>query len=116
MSSSSVSAYLTLMFIGLAPSCVYMVRYYAEPGFPLHSYATLVMGYFAAFGILLVVPIDIASVITDRKSTDTLTEGDSSLYDYDLHTLATIYNIFFTMVLILANVILVFQEYYVTGL
>ena len=114
MSSGSVTAYLTVIMISLLPTSIYLVRYFAEPGFPWHEYITLVMGYYAGFAILLIVPIDIASVVSDRLSTETNAEGDSTRYDYDLHTISKCYNVFFTMVLILSNVILVYQEYYVT--
>jgi hypothetical protein len=114
MSQGSVAAYLTVMTVGLLPSCIYLVRYYAEPGFPWHEYITLTLGYYAGFAILLIVPIDIAFSIIDRRSTDSNLDGDSTRYVYDLHVLSKCYNVFFTMVLILSNVVLVYQEYYVT--
>ena len=51
------------MLFGL---CCVMVWRFAEKDFPWHSYITLVIGYFVGFGIILVVPIDISSVIQVR--------------------------------------------------
>ena len=49
---------------------------FAESGFPWHTYITLSIGYFVAFGIIMLVPIDIATVVFDRKSTFTEAQGD----------------------------------------
>ncbi len=60
---------------------------------------------------MLMVPIDIGTVVIDRRSTSV---GVDSNYNYDKDSLTTIYNVFFTMVLILGSVILGFQEYFNT--
>lgn len=80
-------------------------------GFPWHTYITLTIGYYAAFGIMLLVPIDIATVVVDRRSTNI---AQDSTYDYDKETLTTIYNVFFTLVLIMGSAVLSFEEYYNT--
>lgn len=46
--------------------CFGIVKYYAEPNFPWHTYITLTIGYFACFGIMLTVPLDIATVVGYR--------------------------------------------------
>ena len=111
--SGSLTAYLTIIFLALVPISLRLVRYYAEPNFPIHSYITLFIGYYSAFAILLLVPIDIAVIQNDRQSTENASEQNSN-YNDNLDTLATAYNVFFTVVLIFANVVLVYQEYYVT--
>lgn len=109
--SSAIPAYLGVVLTLLFPAVIVIVLYYAEPGFPWHSYVTLVLGFYAAFAILLLVPIDIAIVQSDRSST---TIGSDSQYNYDINTLSAAYNTFFTMVLILGSFILAFEEYYNT--
>lgn len=110
-SDAAIPAYLSIVLLFLFPVVVVIVLYYAEPGFPWHSYITLVAGFYAAFAILLLVPIDIAIVERDRFSTDI---GSDPQYSYDIHTLSTAYDTFFTMVLILGSFVLVFEEYYNT--
>jgi len=105
----SLNAYLTVILFVLAIVCVQIVRYYAEPAFPWHTYPTIMLGYFASFGILLLVPIDIATCVIARRGTSTeLPENDR----YDRTVLVSFYNTFFTIVLILGSVVLVFEEYY----
>ena len=89
--------------------CIFIVIYYAEPGFPFRTYCTCVLGYYASFGILLIVPIDIASVVFDRLSKNI---GDSPSYDADNNALSSVYNTFFTMVLILGSFVLILEEYF----
>jgi hypothetical protein len=107
--SLSVQVYLGIVLFTLFPICVFIVVYYAEPGFPWRTYVTLVLGYYASFGILLIVPIDIASVVFDRLSTEI---GDSPSYDADKNLLSAVYNTFFTMVLILGSFVLILEEYF----
>jgi uncharacterized membrane protein YgcG len=111
MGAQSINIYCGIVLVALFPLSVLIVLYYAEPGFPWHTYITLVLGYYAAFAILLMVPIDIGTVVVDRRSTATISDSN---YNYDRESLTTIYNVFFTMVLILGSVILGFQEYYNT--
>ena len=108
---SAISAYLAIILIVLFFATVWIVVFYAEPGFPWHSYITLVLGYFAAFAILLLVPIDIAVVVQDRRSTSI---GSDPSYNFDINTLSAAYNTFFTTVLILGSFVLGFEEYYNT--
>jgi hypothetical protein len=111
MGDQNINIYCAIVLVALFPLSVLIVLYYAEPGFPWHTYITLVLGYYAAFGIMLMVPIDIGTVVIDRRSTSTISDPN---YNYDRESLTTIYNVFFTMVLILGSVILGFQEYYNT--
>lgn len=111
MGDQSIEIYCGIVLVALFPLSVLIVLYYAEPGFPWHSYITLVLGYYAAFAIMLMVPIDIGTVVIDRRSTTT---GSDPSYNYDKESLTTIYNVFFTMVLILGSAVLGFQEYFNT--
>lgn len=103
--------YIAFILLALFPLVVYIVYMYAEPGFPWHTYLTLILGFYASFGIMLMIPIDIAVVIHDRGSRD---EGHDAGYDYDVNVLSAVYNTFFTIVLVLGSVVLVFEEYYNT--
>ena len=107
--SMSVKVYLGIVLFTLFPVCVFLVMYYAEPGFPLRTYITLILGYYASFGILLLVPIDIASIVFDRLSTES---GSSPGYNADKLILSDVYNTFFTMVLILGSFVLILEEYF----
>ena len=107
--STSVEVYLGIILFFLFPMCIFIVIYYAEPGFPFRTYCTCVLGYYASFGILLIVPIDIASVVFDRLSKNI---GDSPSYDADNNALSSVYNTFFTMVLILGSFVLILEEYF----
>ena len=124
-----VDPYLSVMLLAVAPISLYVIVYYAEvinsstffavsfitcclqPGFPWHTYVTLFIGYYASFAILLLVPIDIAAVVANRKST---TIGSDSNYSSNRNTLSTAYDAFFTIILILGSFLLVFEEYYNT--
>jgi hypothetical protein len=103
-----VTVYLVIMLGLLVPTVILMTVYYAEPGFPWHTYLTVFLGYYASFAILLLVPIDIATIVFDRTSSS----GDSAAYDADKSLIGLWYNIFFTIVLILGSVVMVFEEYY----
>lgn len=109
--SESVQVYLGIVLLCLFPVCVFVVLYYAEPGFPFRTYCTLVLGYYASFGILLVVPIDIAAMVFNRLSTD-LVDNDMSDYAEDRRVLSSVYNTFFTMVLVLGSFVLIMEEYF----
>ena len=108
---SAISAYCGFLLVILFLLTVWIVMFYAEPGFPWHTYITLVLGYYAAFSILLLVPIDIAMVVNDRQSSNATDDPD---YDYDIQTLGTLYSVFFTTVLVLGSFVLGFEEYYNT--
>lgn len=65
----SVEIYVYIIFPLLFIGCYIMLAYYAEPNLPYSYYIPLFMGYFFSFGILLLVPIDIAACIYDRRYT-----------------------------------------------
>ncbi len=111
MTGNIIKPYLGVIMTSLIPYVIYLVVYYAEPGFPWHTYITLVIGYYASFGILLLVPIDIASIVIDRRSTES---GNDANYDFDVDTLSAAYDTFFTIILILGSFVLGFEEYYNT--
>jgi hypothetical protein len=107
----SISAYLSIIFIALIVVSALIVFYYAEPGFPLLTYATLTIGYFSSFGILFLVPLDIAVVIIDRRSTFPVNDPT---YANHVVQLSQVYSTFFTLILIFGSFVLVFEEYYNT--
>ena len=111
MSAIVVQGYLGFVFFVLFFVCVYVVHYYAEPGFPWHTYLTLVIGYYAAIGILILVPVDIASCVVDRRS---VTVGSYEPYDNTRFMLSGAYQTFFTIVLIMGSFVLVYEEYFNT--
>ena len=61
----------------------------------------------------MLVPIDIATVVYDRKSTLTEAEGDP-IYTENRREIGTAYAVFFNSILILGSFVLVFEEYYNT--
>lgn len=106
-----IPGYLGFMYTFLMIVCIVIVVYYAEPGFPWHTYLTLIIGYFCSFGVLLLVPIDIAVVIVDRRSTF---PSNDPTYNNHVKTLSAAYSTFFTIILIFGSFVLVFEEYYNT--
>ena len=105
----SVLQYIGIMVFALFIMSILIVKYYAEPGFPMHTSITVVICYFCAFGILLIIPPDIASAVVERNRT-------SSLDDYynNIEFLSVFYNTLFVTILVMGSVVLVFQEYYNT--
>jgi hypothetical protein len=108
---ADIAVYLAFMYTALIVVCISIVVYYAEPGFPWHTYLTNIVGYFCSFGVLLLVPIDIAVVIVDRRST--FPENDPT-YNNHVKILSAAYSTFFTIILIFGSFVLVFEEYYNT--
>lgn len=106
-----IFSYIGIIYPFLLLLSIVIVIYYAEPDFPWHSYITCTIGYFSSFGILLLVPIDISAIVIARRSTSSVL---SSGYDYYISHLSQAYSTFFTLVLILGSVVLVFEEYYNT--
>jgi len=85
---------------------------YAEAGTPLHTYISVFMTYFSAFSLLLLVPIDIGSVVVNRRST---TDGnDDDTYNSDIDSLRPQYTTYYVIMTVLCNSVLLFQEYYNT--
>ena len=111
--SDDVDSYLGTILTFLLFFSVFVVLYYAETGFPWHSYITLTTGYFCSFGILLVIPIDIANAIVSRRTDLSQAESDQQYNDCN-SKFVDIYNTFFTVILIFGSVVLVFEEYYNT--
>ncbi len=88
-----------------------MVWRYAEPDFPKLTYLSNIIGYFISFGIILVVPIDMATVIMDRRG-DAV--GSSPTYEANIKSMSEAYNFFFGMIIGFSGFYLVFEEYYNT--
>jgi hypothetical protein len=101
--------YVGLIFIVILAISLFIVLFYAEPGFPWHTYITTVICYFCAFGILLIIPSDIASAVVERNSTHSL-----DTYYNNVTFLSVLYNFFFVVILIFGSLVLVFEEYYNT--
>jgi hypothetical protein len=105
----SVLQYIGIMVVVLIVLSILIVKYYAEPGFPIHTSITVVICYFCAFGILLIIPPDIASAVVERNRTTSLDD----YYD-NIQFLSVFYNTLFVTILVMGSVVLVFQEYYNT--
>jgi hypothetical protein len=109
MPRTVVGLYIGIVFSALLFACAGMVWFYAGKGFPWHTYITLTIGYYAAFGILLLVPIDIACCILDRRSSAI---GTFQPYTDDVTVLSQGYHALFSIVLVFGSFVLVFEEYY----
>ena len=107
--TSFVYQYIGIMVVGLFALSILIVRYYAEPGFPWHSRLTIIVCYFCSFGILLIIPPDIASAVVERNSSSNL-----DIYNANVQFLSVFYNTLFVTILVVGSVILVFEEYYNT--
>jgi len=105
---ADVTAYISTIFTMTFLACVYLVWKFAETGFPKVTYVTCIYGYFCTFALLLVVPIDLAAVIIDRRN------DNETNYSQNFQDLVGSYNSVFIPILILSNVVLVFEEYYNT--
>ena len=109
--SESIADYFGVIFPALLVLCVLIVYSYAERGnsFPWHTYISITICYFISLGIILLAPIDIAVIIADRKSTEA---GSDATYTANTERLGAAYSTFFTMIIIFAQVLMVFEEYY----
>lgn len=111
-SDINVDAYLSFMLIILLVFTIALVFYYAEKGFPWHTYITCIIGYYCAFGIFICVPIDIGIVVQNRQSTDMNTHN--SAYSEDISKLSNMYIVFYTIIFFLCGIIMCIEEYYNT--
>ena len=107
--TDQVIEYVAIIVVVLVALSIAIVRYYAEPGFPWHTRLTIIVCYFCSFGILLVIPPDIASAIVERNSTNSLVG-----YYHNVKFLSVFYNTLFVIILVVGSVVLVFEEYYNT--
>lgn len=99
------SAYLSVMWLFLAGITSYIMWYYPNhKNFPYHVYPTIWLEYFCAFGIALLVPLDLAVTIIGRYF--------PSYYNANINVIIDMYLSLYWPTLILSNVILVFQEMY----
>ena len=87
--------------------------HYSEPNFPKLTSIFIVIGFFAAFGIIALIPVDIASVVITRDIEGNDQEVIDS-YNKNWHYLGLIYNVFFITILVLGNTVQLFLEYYDT--
>ena len=107
----NVDAYFALLFIFLTFFCIFLVVFYAEKGFPWHTYITCVIGYFCGFGVLICVPIDIGAILIDRRSR---TSGFDEAYAEHQKKISAVYTVFYTIILILCGFVMCVEEYYNT--
>ena len=138
---TNIAAYLSVIFILLFAFCIWLVRYLAEKnedrmenvsllatselkaaedkkkesdfGMPWHTYITCVIGYFCAFGILLLVPIDMSTVLSDRLSQIPNSIGDPT-YISNRNEISLAYRTFFDINILMGSFVMVFEEYYNT--
>eukprot|EP01038_Epipyxis_sp_PR26KG_P004409 gene4409-6236_t len=111
MLNSSISSYLSIVFILLLLICAGLVVYYSESNFPWHTYLSLTLGYFTTFAILLVIPIDIGSAVSYRQTSNGMPESE---YFLTRNSLVNLYATLFTIVILMSNFVLKFEEYYNT--
>lgn len=106
-----IGSYLGVVFPALAVLCIGIVYTYAERDnhFPWHTYITIAICYFASLGILLVVPIDLGTTITDRMST---VSGSDPTFSGNTRTLTKAYSTFFVIIIVFAQIVMVWEEYY----
>ncbi len=86
-------------------SCILYI--YAESGTPRHTIVTVFLCYASSFMMLLLVPIDISSVITNRRSNKI---GTSDQYDDDINLLRPLYITFYLTMIFLASFVLLVQD------
>jgi hypothetical protein len=79
--------------------------------FKIHSYITISIAYFCAFGIILLVPVDVAMTITSRKQI--LTPGEQNPFEPGSKKLVKLYESLFWPTFVLGTIILTYQELYV---
>jgi len=85
----------------------YITKHYAEPDTPKSTFATLRLGFFVSFALVFTIPIDIASVVVDRREN---VDPQGRLYTNDEKVISVFYNVFYLTVLTL-SMVLSFQEY-----
>ena len=72
-----------------------------------------IIGYYVSFAILLLVPIDVAAVIMDRRAPGGPAFSKQSYFE-NLLSLSTTYSVLFAFTLVLGSFVLVFEEYFNT--
>jgi len=103
--------YITCMFFFLSLLIVYIIREYANPKlFPWHTYATIFIGYFCSFAVLLLVPLDLALTVTYRNPENPY--YDNEHFASTQKMIVTFFIAFFWPTFILGSLGMVFQEYY----
>jgi hypothetical protein len=108
MANTNVAGYLSVLFIFLGLLVGYIMWEYPNvKHFPWHTYITVYIQYFCAFGIILLVPIDLSMSIVGRRSVD-----DLDYYDSNVPTVVDTYLTFYWTTLVLSNLVLVFEEQY----
>lgn len=105
---TNVPAYLSIMWLFLAGLTAFIMYQYPDyKNFPWHSYPTIFIQYFCAFGIILLVPLDVSVTVMGRN----LSTGHE-YYNNNINTIIDMYLSLYWPTIILSNVVLVFEEIY----
>jgi len=119
MSSSSgsdstkyIQVYAGVVYPLVFCMCIGLVYYYRDPRMNKVTSVLCVLTHFCTFGILFTVPMDIATVVTDRRIVSE--ESSVESYVYDILQLNQVYNALFVIILVMTSAVLVFMEYYDT--
>lgn len=105
---ATIAEYLAPLYFFLLCLVVYGIRSYAKkPTFTVDVYASCAMAYFCSFGILVLVPLDLALAIIGRR--DSGAEG----YDENVQNIEDIYATFFSLCFVLYTAVIVLQQYYI---
>ena len=86
----------------------YIVSYYAEPSIPLHTFRTIRMGIYCALAMVMLLPIDLAAVVTDRGR---YLDPNGQNYERDGRSISVFYGLFYIVILLWGSVVLCYQEY-----
>ena len=97
----------------------YLVHHFAEENIPKHTLYTLYLGFFCVLGLMLMIPIDVSDAVHDRKddyvgSSDEEKRIAYESYEDDIDQIAMIYDVYYLVILLWANLVLCYQEYYNT--
>lgn len=105
MDNVNVTGYLTVMWLFLGCISTHIVwKYGNHKNFSIDFYPTIWIQYFSAIGIILLVPLDVFVTVTGRKN--------KNYYDKNNNIIIQMYLSFYWTILILSNIVLVFQELY----
>jgi len=73
--------YLTSIWLFLIGICSYIIRKYANNSvFPLHTYITVFLQYLCAFGIVLMIPLDLSITLSGRQNESKLDYYYNSIF------------------------------------
>jgi len=82
-------------------------KYARRPTFTPDVYVSVWLAFFCSFGILILIPLDLALAITGRR------EGEQDGYEENIDDLESIYEILFGFCFFLYTVVIVMQQYFI---